>query len=62
MADPNDMDLVREYAGRNSEPAFAELVRRHLNLAYSVALRFTDPRNGSALASAFFFSSRLAQR
>jgi len=41
MADVNDMDLVREYADRNSERAFAELVHRHVNLVYSVALRFT---------------------
>ena len=41
MADATDMDLVRAYAGQNSEPAFAELVRRHINLVYSVALRFT---------------------
>jgi RNA polymerase sigma factor (sigma-70 family) len=41
MADVNDMDLVREYADRNSERAFAELVHRHINLIYSVALRFT---------------------
>ena len=40
MPDVNDMDLVREFAGRNSESAFAELVRRHINLVYSVALRF----------------------
>lgn len=41
MPDANDMDLVREFARRNSEPAFAELVRRHLNLVHSVALRLT---------------------
>jgi tetratricopeptide (TPR) repeat protein len=41
MADVSDMDLVREYADRNSEPTFAELVHRHINLVYSVALRFT---------------------
>ncbi len=41
MADANDMDLLRDFAGQNSEPAFAELVRRHLNLVYSVALRYT---------------------
>ena len=40
MADVNDMDLMREYADRNSETAFAELVHRHINLVYSVALRY----------------------
>ena len=47
MADANDMDLVRKFAGQNSEAAFAELVRRHINLVYSVALRFTG-NTGSA--------------
>jgi hypothetical protein len=28
MPDANDMDLVREYVTRNSEPAFETLVRR----------------------------------
>ena len=41
MPDMNDMDLTREYADRNSEAAFASLVQRHINLVYSVALRFT---------------------
>ena len=41
MADANDIALVREFAGQNSETAFAELVRRHINLVYSVAWRFT---------------------
>jgi uncharacterized protein (TIGR03435 family) len=39
MSDANDMDLVREFARDNSEAAFTELVRRHLNLVYSVARR-----------------------
>ena len=41
MPDANDMDLVREFARRNSEAAFTELVQRHINLVYSVARRCT---------------------
>lgn len=37
MAD--DMTLLREFPGFNSEEAFAALVSRHVNLVYSVALR-----------------------
>jgi uncharacterized protein (TIGR03435 family) len=40
MTDSSDMDLAREFARCDSEPAFAELVRRHINLVYSVALRY----------------------
>src|SRR5262245_42921788 len=39
MPDVNDMDLLRDYACSGSEAAFTELVRRHINLVYSVALR-----------------------
>jgi DNA-directed RNA polymerase specialized sigma24 family protein len=35
----DDMALVREYAAHQSEPAFATLVARYLNLVYSAALR-----------------------
>jgi RNA polymerase sigma factor (sigma-70 family) len=35
----DDMELVREYATRQSESAFATLVSRHTNLVYSAALR-----------------------
>jgi RNA polymerase sigma factor (sigma-70 family) len=41
MPDVNDMDLVRDYARRNSESAFAELVQRHIALVYSAAFRHT---------------------
>jgi len=35
----SDGELLRRYAETNSEDAFAELVRRHLDLVYSAALR-----------------------
>ena len=42
MTDALDMDLVREFARDHCEAAFTELVRRHLNLVYSIARRCTD--------------------
>jgi RNA polymerase sigma factor (sigma-70 family) len=55
MAVANDMDLVREFARQNSETAFAELVRRHINLVYSVALRFTgNPGDAQDVTQAVF--------
>jgi hypothetical protein len=38
---PDDMTLVREFVARRSEPAFAELVERHIGLVHSAALRQT---------------------
>jgi RNA polymerase sigma factor (sigma-70 family) len=35
----SDQELLRDYSERRSEPAFAELVRRHVDLVYSAALR-----------------------
>ena len=35
----NDVELLRRYAEERAEDAFAELVRRHLNLVYFAALR-----------------------
>jgi uncharacterized protein (TIGR03435 family) len=40
MTDTNEMNLVREFAECNSERAFAGLVQQHVNLVYSVALRY----------------------
>lgn len=37
--DPTDSALLERYAQANDQAAFAELVRRHLNLVYSVARR-----------------------
>jgi DNA-directed RNA polymerase specialized sigma24 family protein len=39
MTEPDDIELLRQYARENSEAAFAVLVGRHVNLVYSVALR-----------------------
>lgn len=35
----NDAELLQEYASNRSEPAFEELVQRHLPLVYSAAIR-----------------------
>ena len=49
------MDLVREFARRDSEPAFTELVHRHINLVYSVALRYVgNPEDAQDVAQAVF--------
>ncbi len=37
----DDLTLLREFAATRSEPAFAELVRRHLPLVHAAALRRT---------------------
>jgi RNA polymerase sigma factor (sigma-70 family) len=38
---PVDCDLLRQFADHGDQAAFAELVRRHTNFVYSVALRVT---------------------
>ncbi|MDD5139613.1 MAG: TIGR03435 family protein [Verrucomicrobiales bacterium] len=41
MTEPDDHQLLAEFARENSEAAFAALVSRHVNLVYSVAFRHT---------------------
>jgi RNA polymerase sigma factor (sigma-70 family) len=41
MDEPDDISLLREFAAKESEAAFAALVSRHINLVHSVALRST---------------------
>jgi uncharacterized protein (TIGR03435 family) len=51
----DDMELVREYAGSQSETAFETLVSRHLNLVYSSALRqVSDAHLAQDIAQAVF--------
>src|SRR5579862_965767 len=39
MVEPSDRQLLAEYISRNSQEAFATLVRRHVNLVYAAAFR-----------------------
>ena len=55
MHEVDDMALVREFAERGSEAAFAELVARHLNKVYSVALRHArNPHAAEEITQAVF--------
>ena len=55
MMTEDDMTLVREFAARQSEPAFAALVERHLGLVHSAALRQAgDPELAGEIAQSVF--------
>ena len=51
----DDLTLLREYSRSQSEPAFAALVSRHVNLVYSVALRQVhEPHLAEEITQAVF--------
>ena len=56
----SDFDLLERYARENSQDAFAEIVRRHVDLIYSAALRqVRSPQLAEEIAqSAFAAMSR----
>ncbi len=55
MQDLDDLTLLREYAARDSEAAFAELVSRRVGFVYSAALRqVRDPHLAEEITQAVF--------
>ena len=55
MPELDDITLLRAYAQKHSETAFATLVKRHLNLVYSTALRSTGaPHAAEEIAQVVF--------
>ena len=51
----SDLDLLRQFARENSQDAFGEIVRRHLDLVYSAALRqVRSPQLAEEIAQSVF--------
>ena len=56
-----DLELLARYAWHRAEDAFAEIVRRHLDLVHSAALRqVRSPQLAEEVAQSTFL--KLAQR
>jgi len=55
--DLTDSQLLRAYAEHRSEPAFAELARRHVDFIYSAALRMVcDPHLAEDVTQCVFLA------
>src|SRR5882724_6803971 len=51
----SDLDLLRQFARENSQDDFTEIVRRHVNLVYSAALRqVRSPQLAEEIAQSVF--------
>ena len=51
----SDLELLKQYARDGAESAFAEVVRRHVNLVYSAALRqVRSPQLAEEVAQSVF--------
>src|SRR5215831_1179338 len=60
----NDFELLARYSRKRDEDAFAEIVRRHVDLVYSAALRTVHSREMAeeAVQSAFMDLARTAEK
>ncbi len=57
MNDQTDAQLLRAYAEHRSDPAFAELVRRHVDIVHSAAVRMVcDPHLAQDVTQSVFFA------
>src|SRR5689334_2730014 len=55
MQELDDIELLRRYARDGSDEAFGQIVRRHVNLVYSAALRKTsDPAAAEEITQVVF--------
>jgi DNA-directed RNA polymerase specialized sigma24 family protein len=59
-----DAELLRRYAADHSEAAFTELVRRHVDLVYSAALRLVhgDAHRAQDVTQIAFCKTRASKK